>query len=164
MSSYYDLWWEFYPTYPAYAYDCSFSVYAGNSVLSATYSDAWSTSGGSTSSYNVDTYDSTLGEGCSYSNYAWSALGSSSKFAILIGELQSGDNELMNFGSVTITGTIYDNVYNGGPSGHCTSTPYNDGYTNSFWIPASDTLNGAAATESLDNGHCQFNIDYDPNG
>jgi|GEM_PF-6004696 len=152
-SSSYKLWYEFYPAGTSY---CTFTVNSGNSLLSASYNNAWSTSGGSTSTYDEDTYDPNVSQGCSYSGYSWSSgLGSSSYFALLMGEtLQQPVIE--NFGSVTITGTIYDNHYNGGPSGHCTSTPYNSGYAESFYYTHSSHI----ATESLDNGHCAFNDNY----
>jgi hypothetical protein len=152
-STTYYLWYEFYNVQSPN--DCTFTVYTGDNLLSASYSSAWASSGGSTVTYNEDTYDSHVGQGCATSSaYYFAGLYSNSYYALLMGEDAQGN--LANFGSVTITGTIYDNVYNGGPSGHCTSTPYNDGWWESFHY----TSGSYHATESTDNGHCSFNDDF----
>lgn len=146
-------WYQFYPTMSS-PHNCYSTVNVGDSLHSATYSNAWASSSGSPSYYNVDTYDSNTGYGCSTYSYSWSSgLGSSSYFAFPMGELQQATT--VSFSPVTITGTIYDNHYNGGPSGHCTSTPYNQNYAESFYY----SYGGHILTESLDNGHCQFNDD-----
>jgi Peptidase A4 family len=152
-STTYWLWYEFLPASPT---NCMVTIHSGDTILSASYSNAWVTSGGSASSYNEDTYDSTAAVGCATSSsYNWSSgLGSNSYFAILTGETMQ--STIPNFGKVTITGTIYDNHYNGGPSGHCTSTPYSNGDAESFYY----SNGGHIMTESLDNGHCAFNDDY----
>jgi hypothetical protein len=152
-STTYWLWYEFY----GYAgpHNCSFTINPGNTLLAASYSNAWVSSGGSASSYNEDTYDPSVGQGCSTTSaFNWSTLGTNSKFAVLTGETQQ--STIPDFGQVTITGTIYDNVYNGGPSGHCTSTPYSNGDAEAFHY----SNGGHIMTESLDNGHCAFNDDY----
>jgi len=152
-STNYWLWYQFYGY--GNPHDCTFTVSPGNTLLSASYSSAWASSGGSASSYNEDTYDSSVGQGCATSSaFSWSSLGTNSYFAILTGETQQ--STIPDFGQVTITGTIYDNVYNGGPSGHCTSTPYSNGDAESFYY----SYGGNIMTESLDNGHCAFNDDY----
>ena len=152
-STSYWLWYQFFGY--ANPHDCTFTVSPGNTLLAASYSNAWVSSGGSASSYNEDTYDPSVSQGCATSSaFSWSSLGTNSKFAILTGETQQ--STIPDFGHVTITGTIYDNVYNGGPSGHCTSTPYSNGDAESFYYPNG----GHIMTESLDNGHCAFNDDY----
>lgn len=153
-TSSYKLWYEFYPAGSNY---CTFTVYSGDSLFAESYSNAYSTSGGSASTYNENTYDSNpnVANGCSYYNYSWgSGLSTHSYFALMMGETLT--SVLENFGHVNIIGTIYDNHYGGGPSGHCTSTPYNQGFANSFWY----SYGGHKATETLDSGYCSFYDDY----
>jgi len=154
-STSYFMWYEFYGY--GQPHNCATGALSpGDTILSATYSDAWSTSGGSTSTYNVDTYDSTSANGCSDYGFSWSSgLGSDSDFALLMGENNEGT--LPSFTRTLLEGTIYDNVYNGGPSGHCTSTPYNNGDAISWYTT---TSGGHSATESDDNGYCEFYDTY----
>ena len=152
-STYY-LWYQFVPVNST-ATNCSFTLTPGDHILSGTYSDANTSPTGSPSSYNVDTLDSTIGRACQTYHYNWSTgLGANSYFALLVGEVKQ--ITIPNFGQVTISGTIYDNHYNGGPLGHCISTPYNNGWANSFYIVSG----GHKATESLDSGSCTFKDDY----
>ena len=140
------LWYQFVPVNST-ATNCTFTMTPGDHILSGTYNDANTSPTGSPSSYNVDTLDSTIGRACQTYHYNWSSdLGANSYFDILAGEVHQ--TTIPNFGQVTISGIIYDNHYNGGPPGHCISTPYNNGWANSFTIISG----GHKATESLDSG------------
>ena len=76
---------EFLPTVPKTT--CTVNVVHGDSISTQTYDGTYVGNNQPAYDYNVNTYDSTAGAGCSKYNYNWSAgLGTNSYFALLTGE------------------------------------------------------------------------------
>lgn len=156
------MWTEWYDGGGAATECTTHEVNASDSITSDVYTEQYA-SDGSNESYVLDTFDNTGDVGClnSLSPYDWSSgLGSASYFAVLTGEYtdQAMTVSMPSFTSTTITGNIIDNVYNGGPSGHCINTPYSNYEANAYY----DGNGTAKATESDVNSSCQFTIHFIP--
>jgi hypothetical protein len=153
----YYLWTQFLG-YEVMANECSSPVVAvGNEILAAAYTNVY-VNGGSNSTYTLNSYDSTQGLGCLDGNnpFNWSSgMGAGTYFAVIAGEnLQSSIDD---FTSTSVTGSIYDDVHGGGPSGHCIYTPYNDGSAVAYY----DDNGTTSATASNIGSGCTFAIHYD---